>query len=135
MPIPDDMALVKGDVILVRAVVRHAGMDGRSAQIFATTDAFTDLFVTRESAELAETALAVGDEVIVRQLPRHGCGFVRAIDGDDAWVRWGPAGDDLDPVQPVADLIRTRTAAQAEANAPRPGETAEPAEAGALAAE
>ncbi|ACL59111.1 hypothetical protein [Methylobacterium nodulans] len=118
MPIPADQTLVRGDVILVRAVVEFAGHNDPNL-IFAKVEGYgEDVMARRESADLAETLIAVGDEVTLADAEGEEDlrGIVRALDGEDVWVRWSSAL----AAAPVVDrclLMRTRTADEVAAAA------------------
>ncbi|ACA18435.1 hypothetical protein M446_4077 [Methylobacterium sp. 4-46] len=126
MAIPVDVALVRGDVILVRAVVGYGHPAGSRDPILARVEGgHADVIVDRSAADLAETKLAIGDEVAVPDFIHDRRGIVRAIDGDEVWVRWTDnGGATASLVESRRMLERTRTREQVEADEPRPVEAA-----------
>ncbi|ACL58725.1 hypothetical protein [Methylobacterium nodulans] len=111
MPIPADQTLVRGDVILVRAVVEFVSPTDPDTIYATAEDGGTGITTRRQEADLAETLIAVGDEVTLADAEGEEDlrGIVRAVDGEDVWVRWSSAL----AAAPVVDrclLIRTRTA-------------------------
>lgn len=124
MTIHPQQALVKGDVVLIRAVVDFVCDD--TGRVYAKVGGPYGSPVSAEGEHVSvETfALAPGDEVrAIEASPErpseiYPFGIVAAVSGERAWIEW-PIGSSIDPVN---ELQRIRNAAQVAANAPRPGD-------------
>ncbi|GJE08672.1 hypothetical protein [Methylobacterium sp. CG08_land_8_20_14_0_20_71_15] len=116
--------LVKGDVVLIRAVVDFVCDD--TGRVYAKVGGPYGASVSAacEHVSMEMFFLAPGDEVRAieasPEMPSEICpfGIVAAVIGERAWIEW-PHGPSIDRVE---TLERIRTAAQVAANAPRPGE-------------
>lgn len=119
MPIPDDVMLVRGDVILVRAVVSHGthrGYGGDDRILAKIEGDAINLYVPRDRADLVETRIEVGDEVIAPGFCATRRGIVRAILDGEAWVRWADVGGSIGLIEKLADLTRVRPREYVEAD-------------------